>query len=79
MKIGDLVRCIWQPRSSHVDENDCAVPLKLTIEGEVGLITEILHSKHDGSLRYLITFPQLGYAHPLWHTAFTLISTEQEG
>ena len=74
MKIGDLVRCIWQPRSSHVDENDCAVPLKLTIKGEVGLITEILHSKYSDGPRYQVTFPQLGHTHPLSASAFEVIS-----
>ncbi len=37
MKVGDLVKCIWQPGTSHI-ENDRAVPLNITIEGEVGII-----------------------------------------
>ena len=37
MQVGDLVRCTWQPRTSHV-EDDCAVPMKLAIKGELGVI-----------------------------------------
>jgi hypothetical protein len=75
MKVGDLVQCTWQPRSSHIDENDCAAPMLHTIKGEMGLITEVLHSKYSPqSPRYQITFPQLGYMHPLSDSAFEVIS-----
>ena len=74
MKVGDLVRCIWQPNVSHIDENDCAVSMKLTIKGEVGLITEVHHSKYSDGVRYQVTFPQLGYTHPLSDSAFEVIS-----
>ncbi len=74
MKVVDLVRCIWQPRASHIDENNCAVSMKLTIKGELGMITEILHSKYSDGTRYQITFPQLGHTHPLSDSAFEVIN-----
>ena len=74
MKVGDLVRCIWQPGVSHIDENNCAVSMKLTIKGELGLITEVLHSKYSNGPRYQVTFPRLGYTHPLSSSAFEVIS-----
>ena len=38
MKVGDLVRCTWQPKVAGVDQKTQAcLPMKHTIEGEVGL------------------------------------------
>ena len=73
MKVGDLVRCIWQPTSSGV-ENDCAMPMEHSINGELGLIAEVLHSRYSDGPRYHITFPQLGYTHALSDSAFEVIS-----
>ena len=73
MNIGDLVRCIWQPGVSRV-ENDCALPMKHIIKGELGLITEVLHSKYSDGPRYQVTFSQLGYAHALSASAFKVIT-----
>ena len=72
MKVGDLVMCVWQPTTSRV-ENDCALPMKHTIKGELGLITEVLHSKYSSGPRYQIAFPQLGYTHALSDSAFEVI------
>lgn len=72
MKVGDLVMCVWQPTTSRV-ENDCALPMKHTIKGELGLITEVLHSKYSGTPRYQIAFPQLGYTHVLSVSAFEAV------
>jgi hypothetical protein len=67
MKVGDLVKCIWQPTTSHI-ENDCAVPMKRHIKGEFGIIV-----RHKGH-RYDIIFPQLdGYTHWLSTNAFEVI------
>lgn len=68
MQVGDLVKCIWQPSTSHIDENECAVPMKHHIKGEFGII--IRHQGH----RYDIMFPQLdGYTHWLSTNAFEVI------
>lgn len=65
MQVGDLVRCTWQPRTSHI-KDDCAVPMKYHIEGELGIITEVI--KYN---RWAIAFPSLGgYTHVLSHSAF---------
>ncbi len=66
MKVGDLVKCIWQPKCSRV-ENDCAMPMEHTIEGELGIIVK--QHKHY----HRILFPQLGYEHDLTAYAFEVI------
>ena len=58
MKVGDLVKCIWQPGVSHI-ENDCAVPLNITIKGEVGIIVQQNESYN------IVSFPQLMHEQPL--------------
>ena len=67
MKVGDLVRCIWQPTTSRV-ENDCAIPMEHTIKGELGIIVKQYKHYHR------ILFPQLGYEHPLSASAIEVIS-----
>jgi len=70
MKIGDLVRCIWQPGASGVDKKtECVIPMQHTIKDEFGLIINV--KKH----RYDIMFPQLnGYTHWLSSNAFEVIN-----
>ena len=67
MKVGDLVRCIWQPGSSHIEEG-CAVAMRHRIKGELGII--IKQHKHY----HRISFPQLGYEHDLSKNALEVIS-----
>ena len=68
MNVGDLVKCIWQPGVSRV-ENDCAMPMKHTIKGEFGIIVK--HEDH----RYNVIFSQLdGYTHWLSYSAFEVIT-----
>jgi len=67
MKVGDLVRCIWQPTTSRV-ENDCAMPMEHTIKGEFGIIVK----QHNYYHRVL--FPKLGYEHDLAYSSFEVIS-----
>ena len=62
MKVGDMVRCTWQPTSGET---------KHTIKGEVGIIT------HLGYHFYYVLFPKLGYTHPLVWCALEVISEEQ--
>jgi hypothetical protein len=77
MKVGDLVRCVWQPGASII-KNDCAddevdlIVMKHTIKGELGVIIDKDSGEHP---RYTIIFPQLGgYTHPLMPSAFEMIS-----
>ena len=69
MKVGDLVRCIWQPGVSGVDgKTECAIPMQHTIKDEFGLIINIQKHRCD------IMFPQLGgYIHRLSSNAFEVI------
>ena len=73
MRIGDLVRCTFQPSVSRV-ENDCAMPMKHHIKGEIGIITEI----RDGHefRQYNVLFTHLGYTHSLSDSGFELVSRE---
>ena len=71
MKVGDLVRCVWQPGVSVV-KNDCALPMEHTIKGEIGIITE---ARRIGVWR--ITLTQFGYTHTLSKTAFEVISASR--
>ncbi len=68
MKVGDLVRCTFQPRSSRI-ENDCAIPMEHTIKGELGIIVNI---SSYGTPQVL--FPQFGYEHPLAATALEAVA-----
>ena len=67
MKVGDLVRCTWQPRSSRVT-NDCAMPMEHTIKDEFGIIVK--QWKHY----YKVLFPQFGYTHDLSSGALEVVS-----
>ena len=73
MQVGDLVRCVWQPGVSHIDKNDCAVPMKQTVEGELGVVVEIRVSR-DGAWRYTVAFPQLNCRHTFAPTALRAVS-----
>ena len=66
MKIGDLVKCVWQPRSAGV-VNDCAIPMEHTIKDEFGIIVR-QHAHY-----HVILFPQFGYEHDLCASAFEVI------
>ena len=72
MKPGDLVRCIFQPRVSRV-ENDCAISMEHHIKGELGIIIEI-RKGHGQSHHFNVLFPQFGYTHPLSWRVIKLIS-----
>ena len=67
VKIGDLVKCIWQPGVSHV-ENDHAVPLNITIKGEVGIIV-----RQNDELN-IVFFPQFTHEQPLASRVLEIIS-----
>ena len=67
VKIGDLVKCIWQPGTSHI-ENDRAVPLNITIKGEVGIIV-----RQNDELN-VVFFPQFTHEQPLASRVLEIIS-----
>tara|TARA_Y100000310_G_scaffold343134_1_gene449381 strand:+ start:99 stop:326 length:228 start_codon:yes stop_codon:yes gene_type:complete len=75
MKVGDLVRCTFQPRVSRV-ENDRAMPMDHYIKGELGIIMEI-RKGHGASHHFNVLFPQFGYTHPLSWRVIKLISEGQ--
>ena len=72
MKVGDLVRCTWQPKTAIVEKDDL-VPLKHKLKGELGIITEVRKLVSGGS-HWLITFPQCRHTHTLSRRAFEVIS-----
>ena len=67
MRVGDLVRCTWQPRTSKV-VNDCCIPMDHTIKGEFGVIVQ------QNAYCHVILFPQFGYEHDLAPSAFEVIN-----
>jgi len=72
VRIGDLVRCTFQPSVSRV-ENDCAMPMEYHIEGELGIITEI-RKGHDPKPYFRVLFPQFGYTHTISRCGIEIIS-----
>ena len=66
MKVGDLVRCTWQPGSSRI-ENGAAVQMEHYIKGELGVI--VRQHKHY----HRVLFPQLGYEHDLSKNAIEVL------
>ena len=69
MKVGDLVRCLWQPRSSGYVKGVGCKPMKHTIKDELGIY---IKHRDDGSGTVL--FPQLGYELTLAWSALEVIS-----
>ncbi len=72
MKPGDLVRCIFQPRVSRM-ENDAAISMEHHIKGELGIIIDI-RKGHDQGHHFNVLFPQFGYIHLLSWRVIKLIS-----
>ena len=68
MKVGDLVRCVWQPRGSEVDKKtQCVLPMKYEIKGECGIIIR----RDKGS--NIVMFPKFVYEHSLADSALELL------
>ena len=70
MKIGDLVKCLWQPRTSKVQHGVC-IPMSYRIEGELGI-----YIKHRGYCSGVVLFPRFGYEHTLSHSALQLVASK---
>ena len=68
MKVGDLVRCVCQPKVSQI-ENEQGVMLHLPLKGEVGVVEG---ERNPGT--FYILFPRFGYRHPLCADAVEVIS-----
>lgn len=73
MKVGDLVKCIWQPSCVSFDRKTRKVtPLDYTIKDEFGIIVrQRLDIDH-----HTILFPKFGYEHVFSSGAFEVISEE---
>ena len=68
MKVGDLVRCVWQPRASGIDKKtQCVLPMKYEIKGEYGIIVR----RNKGF--NIVMFPKFVYEHPLVDSALELL------
>ncbi len=71
MKVGDLVRCIWQPKVSRIENDHCTM-LHLPLKGEIGVV----EAEHNPGI-YSIFFPRFGYRHPLCANAVEVISEDR--
>ena len=70
MKIGDAVRCHFQPRCGGWDERKKAfIKMRYTLKGEMGIIT---HAFAD--MRFTVLFPHLGYEHTLAFSTLEVVS-----
>ena len=73
MKVGDLVRCKWQPRCGGWNEAKTAfIKMKHVIENEVGIIT-----KADIHGRFQFLFIHMGYEHTLASNTLEVISEDR--
>jgi hypothetical protein len=73
MKVGDLVKCNWQPSSSHI-EDDCAVPMKFIIKGEIGIVIDKREQRYMDCSYNVVLFPQFDYKHVLSDHTLDLLS-----
>ena len=71
MKVGDLVRCVWQPRSSAYVKGVGCIPMKYHIKGELGIIVRY-RDRHTSE----VLFPQFGYEHVLARGVLEVISDD---
>ena len=74
MKVGDLVKCTWQPNNAGIDpQTHHFIKMKYVIKEKIGIISKI-PQPDDEIARCVIVFPQCdGYAHVLAHNAFEII------
>lgn len=70
MRIGDLVRCTFQPSVSCV-KSDCAMPMEYHIQGEIGIITNVRWGHVE---LFRVLFPQFGYTHTISRCGIEIIS-----
>ena len=70
MKVGDLVRCLFQPRASWDEETQTVGDMEHRIQYELGIVIKDYGGDGHGKL---ILFPQFGYAHPCTINALEMI------
>ncbi len=70
MKVGDLVKCLFQPTSSRI-QHGVAIPMIHAIKGELGIIVK---GRDNGCHRVL--FPQFGYEHELSASSLEKINVD---
>ncbi len=69
MKVGDLVRCTFQPKY-HMDADlGYQVPLEHQLKGRIGIVSTVRSAYHC-----LIYFPEINYTHCLSHDAFEVVA-----
>ena len=67
MKVGDLVRCTFQPQSAGFEEGRGFLPMPHAIKGQIGVVLAMLDPVRS---RYLVMFPGCGgYRHTIAHSA----------
>ena len=67
MKVGDLVRCTFQPHSAGYKEGRGFLPMQHIIKGQIGVVRALQDPVRS---RYLVMFPGCGgYRHTIAHTA----------
>ena len=70
MKVGDLVRCLFQPRASWDEKTQTAGDMEYQLQNELGIIVK----DHDRCEHLkLILFPQFGYIQPIAISALEMI------
>ena len=69
MKVGDLVRCTWQPRASRYAKGIGCLPMKYIIKGEVGI-----YIKRRDRVAGTVSFPQFGYEQTLAHSILEIVN-----
>ena len=62
LEVGDMVRCLFQPRVNWDEETRTVSEMEYHIQNEFGIIV-----KDYGGNQYhrLVLFPQFGYTHPI--------------
>lgn len=68
MKVGSLVKCLFQPRSSRVQHGVC-LPMPHIIKGELGI-----YARHRDASSGVVLFPQFGYEHVIAWSSLEIIS-----
>ena len=70
MKVGDLVKCLFQPGSSGYDDKTTSmIPMSYNIKDELGIYT-----KHRDEGSGTVLSPQFGYTHIIAWSALEVIS-----
>jgi hypothetical protein len=70
MKVGNLVRCKFQPKSSGYDtKTGCMKPMLYQIKEEIGLVV-----REKDHLSVVVYFPKFKYEHPCSRKSLELIN-----